>query len=147
MEHAADGSEDDEIGGFGRVASKADAAELKQPSHLLVQLSTEKLRILCKDNEVLCSTKATRDSDIRKELLERLNSVATHGRPGPCPRCNSILHVVSRDDGLRLECWKWTLQRGGRKPCGVCQWLDLSSAAYAEATSLHMRGRLLRAGH
>ena len=74
---------------------------------------------------------AAERAELEKELLERLNSVATHGRPGPCPRCNSILHVVSDDDGLRLECRKWTMQQGGRKPCGVCQWLDPSSAADA----------------
>jgi hypothetical protein len=136
------------------IASEEEAAELEKPSHLQVKLSTEQLKRLCKANEMHCSTKATRDSEIRVELITRLKSAWTHGgAPGPCPRCSSILHVVSDDGGLRLECMKWTMQRGGggrRQPCGAYQGLDTPCAArlaYRGHPPPVCCGRLLRAGH
>ena len=87
---------------------------------LTLSLDEEVLKRLCIANEVHCSSKATRQIDRDKELLQRLQSVAKHGRPGPCPRCESILRVVSDDDGLRLECPMWRGGQGHRKPCGAC---------------------------
>ena len=66
------------------------------------------------------ASKATRQLDREEELLQRLRSVAKHGRPGPCPRCESMLRVVSDKDGLRLECPMWRGGEGHRKPCGAC---------------------------
>ena len=133
------------------IASEEEAALLDQPSHLFVQLGTEELKRLCRANQVHCSTKATRDSEIRVELLKRLESVRKHGRPGPCPCCHSILHVVSDDDGLCLKCLKWTMPKGGRgrrQPCGACQCLDFSRADLPISSPLPLeRGRLSRAGH
>ena len=83
-------------------------------------LDEKVLKRLCIANEVHCSSKATSRFDREKELLQRLQSVAKHGRPGPCPRCESILRVVSDDDGLRLECPMWRGGQGQRKPCGAC---------------------------
>ena len=87
---------------------------------LTLSLDEEVLKRLCIANEVHCSSKATRQIDREAELLQRLQSLAKHGRPGPCPRCESILRVVSDDDGLRLECPTWRGGQGHRKPCGAC---------------------------
>jgi hypothetical protein len=87
---------------------------------LTLSLDAKVLKRLCIANDVHCSSKATRQIDREKELLQRLQSVAKHGRPGPCPRCESILRVVSDDDGLRLECPTWRGGEGHRKPCGAC---------------------------
>ena len=113
---------------------------------LTLSLDEEVLKRLCIANEVHCSSKATRQIDRDKELLQRLQSVAKHGRPGPCPRCESILRVVSDDDGLRLECPMWRGGQGHRKPCGACQCLDSSLAGLPIELRLACC-RLLRTGH
>ena len=98
---------------------------------LTLSLDEEVLKRLCIANEVHCSSKATSKLDREKELLQRLQSVAKHGRPGPCPRCESILRVVSDDDGLRLECPTW---RGGEGGCAVTPYWE--NAAGSEPLAL-----------
>ena len=116
------------------VASADDAAQL-EGNLLSVQLNDEQLKRLCKANHVLCSTEAMPEGscEIRMELLKRLKSVAKHGRPRPCPRCNSMLHVHldsswcpwTHNSRLYLSCKAWN----GRKQCGYFKEVDMKDSS------------------
>ena len=89
---------------------------------------------MCRANQVHCSSKLSSKREREDELIERLDSVWRHGRPGPCPRCKSMVHVLSDDDGLRLECRHHNMKRVATtalsrhlvgdsvrfEPCGLC---------------------------
>ena len=133
-EEAAGGGEGGEDSAAGVEARATEGAASKADAMALWCLDEAALKRVCRANQVHCSSKLSSKREREDELIERLDSVWRHGRPGPCPRCKSMVHVLSDDDGLRLECRHYNMKRVATtalsrhivgdsvrfEPCGLC---------------------------